>query len=215
MLSQKDYWDQKIKEWSEASYEKKTNRPIERLANLFRRGVTGRMEVALKFIGPQARGKVILDMGCGRGDFCFGLLNYQPQKVIGMDISGVAIKEAKKRAKEKDLRKEIEFIQGDLTQVGKLPEFDIVVGLGFIDYFNEKELQRLFKLLAGRLFFFSMFEKKLSLLNLLHAVYVRIQNCPGAYKYTREEMGQIIPKETKFYFLEKDKMLFITNLSKC
>lgn len=170
------------------------------------------MEVALEVVGSKAKNKVILDMGCGLGDFCFEIIKYNPQKALGMDISPVAIKGAKKRAKDKDFGKTVEFMQGNIVELKKLPQFDIAVGLGFIDYLNKEELKKIFKLLSGRYFIFSMFEKKLSLLNLLHAVYVRIQKCPGAYKYTRKEMREIIPKSTNFYFLEKDKMLFITNL---
>lgn len=209
---QEDYWDRKIKEWSEASYEKRAKSQIEKLASLFRGGIVRRMDVALRVVGPKAKDKIIVDMGCGLGDFCFEVLKYKPRKVVGIDISKVAIKEAQKRAEKKGLGGKVQFIQGNLSEMKRLPEFDIAVGLGFIDYFNKVELDKLFKLLAGHQFLFSMFEKKLSLLNLLHAVYVRIQGCPGSYKYTREEMRRIIPEETGFYFFEKNKLLFITNL---
>lgn len=209
---QEDYWDRKIKEWSEASYEKRAKSPIEKLASLFRGGIVGRMDVALQVIGPKAKDKIIVDMGCGLGDFCFEVLKYKPRKVVGIDISKVALKEAHKRAEKKRLGGKVQFIQGNLSEMKRLPEFDIAVGLGFIDYLDKMELDKLFKLLAEHQFFFSMFEKKLTFLNLLHAVYVRIQGCPGSYKYTREEMRRIIPKETGFYFFEKNKLLFITNL---
>lgn len=214
MATQEDYWDKKIKEWTEASYEKKTKNLIEKTASLFRGGITKRMEVALEVVGPKAKGKVILDLGCGLGDFCFRILSYSPKKIIGIDISAVAVKEAIKRAKKRDCEEKVEFIRGNVTQMEKLPNFDIAVGLGFIDYLDKNDLKKLFKLLSGRHFLFSMFEKKFSLMNVLHAVYVKIQRCPGAFKYTREEMKKIIPKESKFYFLEKDKMLFIANLPK-
>lgn len=212
MNAQKDYWDRKIKEWSEASYQKKTKSLIEKAASLFRGGITGRMDVALKIVGPKAKGKTIMDIGCGVGDFCFAMTKYQPEKIIGIDISQVAVKEAQKRAKIKKLDKVVTFIQADIANVKKLPKFDIAVGLGFIDYFNKEELKKVFKVLSGRYFLFSMFEKKISLLNILHAFYVRVQNCPGSYKYSRKEMTEIVPKEAGFYFLEKNGLLFITNL---
>ncbi len=214
MISQKYYWDQKIKDWTNASYKKKTKNLIEIIAGFFRGGIAGRMKVALKTVGAKAEGKVVLDMGCGLGDFCFDILKYNPKKVIGVDISGVAIKEAQKKAKKLGIFNKIEFLQKDLGQSGDLPRFDVAVGLGFIDYLNEKELKKLFKILHGHYFFFSFFEKKLSLLNILHGFYIKIQKCPGAYKYTRKEMQRIIPSSSNFYFLEKDKMLFITNLPK-
>jgi len=214
MKTQKEYWDQKIKEWTDVSYGKKTKSVdlIEKIANLFRGPIIKRMDVALKMVGLKAKGRVILDLGCGLGDFCFAILRYQPKKVIGLDISKMAIREAKRRAEKRKLEGEVEFIENDVVKMRKLPKFDIAVGLGFIDYLNKEELRRLFRLLSSHYFFFSIFEKKLSLLNLLHLVYSKIQKCPGAYKYTKEEIRQIIPKDFNFYFLEKDKMLFITNL---
>lgn len=211
MKTQEEYWDKKIKEWSEASYEKKAKSPIEKLAIFFRGGITKRMDVAIKIIGSRAKGKVVVDMGCGLGDFCFEILKYKPKMVVGIDISGVAIKEAQRRVKARKLEDKVKFIKGDIFQFKKLPAFDIAVGLGFIDYLDKEDLKKLFKLLRGRNFLFSMFEKKLSLLPLLHAVYVRIQKCPGAYKYTRKEMRELIPEDAHCYFLEEDGMLFVTN----
>lgn len=212
MNKQEDYWNRKIKEWSEASYEKRAKNPIEIAASFFRGGITGRMDVALEVIGPKAKDKVILDMGCGLGDFCFDILKYGPKKVIGLDISSVAVKEAQKRAKSRGVAGRVKFLQGDASQIKKLPGFDIAVGLGFIDYFDKEGLKKVFKVISNRQFFFSMFEKKLSLLNVLHVFYVKIQGCPGSYKYTRREMRKIIPKDAKSYFFERDGLLFITNL---
>lgn len=214
MNKQKEYWDKKIKIWSNSSYRKgKVINSIERLAGFFRRPIIGRMEEALKIVGPRSRGEIVADLGCGVGDFCFAILTYQPRKVIGIDLSLVAVKEAQKRAKKEGENK-VEFIQADLGRMDTLPEFDIAVGLGFIDYLNREELTRLFKQLKDRYFFFSFPEKKFSLINLLQAVYLKTQKCPGAYKYTKEEMHKIIPKDLNFYFLTEGKMVFITNLPK-
>lgn len=214
MISQKKYWDKKIKEWSSDSYSQKSNktRPIEKLANLFRGPIVKRMEIALQIAGPKAKGKVIADFGCGLGDYCFKVLRYDPKKVIGLDISEVAVKEASNRAKKMGLKNVI-FVQTDIGQAENLPEFDIAVGLGFIDYLDQEELKKLFKSLSNRYFLFSVFEKKLSLRNLIHGVYVKMQKCPGAFKYSKAELIKIIPKKLKANFLEKDKLLFITNLS--
>ena len=104
MISQREYWDKKIKEWTEVSHRKRTKGVglIEKVANLFRGPVTKRMDVALGIIGPKAKGKAVIVLGCGLGDLCFAILKYQPQKVIGLDIFGVAVKEAKRRDREKE-----------------------------------------------------------------------------------------------------------------
>lgn len=214
MKTQEKYWDQKIKNWTQGAYRGKFTGLdlVERLANLFRGPISGRLKATLKIIGPLAKNKVVLDLGCGLGDFCFELLSYQPRKVIGIDISGAAIKMARQLAKKKKVNKQVKFIQTDLGQTKKLPDFDLAVGLGFIDYLNKEELARLFKLLGQKKFLFSFFEKKLTLRNLLHEVYIRLKKCPGAFKYSRTEIRQLAPKELGLKFWEKEKLLFITNL---
>jgi len=214
MKSQQKYWDKKITEWTRASYDEKLEdiSLIEKMANLFRGPITKRMDVALEIIGPKAKGKIVADFGCGLGDFCFEALKYEPKKLIGIDISGVAVEEARKKSKKMKLEKKIEFVQADLGQLEKLPRFDIAVGLGFIDYLDKDELRQLFKLLTDHYFLFSVFEKKISLRNLVHGFYIKIKGCPGAFKFTRRELMGFVPKDANACFLEKDKMLFITNL---
>jgi SAM-dependent methyltransferase len=214
MNQQETYWDQRIREWTRASYRQKSGQVslVEKVAGLFRSGIEGRMKVALEVIGPLSKGKVLADMGCGLGDFCFQALKYQPKKVVGIDISAVAIKQAEKIAKQKKTTNKVKFVQGNLLTLKTWPKFDIAVGLGFIDYFNEEELRDFFDRFKDQKFFFSFFEKKLSLINLIHPIYVKLQKCPGSYKYTRQEIRNIIPKKIKFDFLEKDGLLFVTNL---
>lgn len=211
MSEQKKYWDKKIKEWSKSSYQGKSHNFIEWLAGFFRGPITGRMEVALEIIGPKAQGKIIADLGCGIGNFCFKILKYQPKRVIGFDISSVAIKEAKKRAKQNEVENKVQFVQGDLGQSIIFPQFDLCVGLGFIDYLNREELINLFRNLHGRYFFFSFPEKKVTVINVLQNIYLKTQNCPGAYKYLRTEIKKIAPNNN-FYFIQKGKLVFITNL---
>ncbi len=214
MNKQKEYWDKKIKIWSNSSY--KTGslgfNLIEWLAGFFRGPIGGRMEVTLKIVGPKIKDKVIADLGCGVGDFCFRALDFKPLKVIGMDISTSAVNEAAKRAKEKGVANKTIFIQGDLGAIKEFPDCDFLVGSGFIDYLDREQLAHLFKKIKARKFFFSFPEKKTSFINFLQAIYLKTQNCPGAYKYTKGEMKKIIPPNLDFRFIEENKMVFITNL---
>lgn len=213
MNSQKDYWDRKIREWTEASYRRGSGKVslVEKVAGLFRSGIEGRMRVALETVGPLVRGKTVVDMGCGLGDLCFGILKYQPKKVIGVDISGVAVREARKTAKRKKVADRIEFIQGDLVTMKTWPRFDIALGLGFIDYLDYEELKWLLAKLKGKKFFFSIFEKRLTLLNLIHPLYTKIQGCPGAYKYTKGQMKVMAGNKVSLRFFEENGLLFVTN----
>ena len=212
MSKQKDFWDKKIKEWSSLAYDKTANLNIlEKIASLFRATNT-RKEVTLKLVGPRTKGKTVLDLGCGLGEFSISLLmRYNPKKIIGIDISDVAVKEAKKLAKSLKLSEKSEFLTGDVTAMTSLPDFDLLVGIGLIDYFDKEQLKQLFNLIKGKPFIFSYFEKKLSLMNILHKIYLGIQRGPKVYKYTKRQIRVLIPKNSKLYFIKKNGFQFITN----
>ena len=215
MKSQQKYWDKKITEWSEVSYGKKTLSAslIEKLATPFR-GADKRVRITLTLLGPLVSGKTVLFLGCGVGNECFDLFKYKPKKIIGIDISSVAIGEARKAAKKKSATKRFVFMVEDVGTIDKLPAADYVIGLGFIDYLNTSELTNLFRLVSKQNFFFSFFEKKTSLFNLIHEIYVKSQGCPGAFKYTRDQIGAMMPKNSRHFFIKKGGMLFLTNIEK-
>lgn len=212
MPGQKEYWDKKISEWSYASYGKKKNVGlIEKIATYFR-SVDARKEIALKLVGSKANNKIVMDIGCGLGEFTFSLLmRFKPKKIIAYDISEIAIKNAKKNARDLKVIEKIDFRLADIASLKELPAFDLAVGLGFIDYLKPQQLKHLFNLIGNRPFLFSYFEKKLSLFNLMHKMYITLQKCPGAYKYKRSEIRSFMPKNNKLYFIKKDGLQFITN----
>ncbi|OGK08881.1 hypothetical protein A2767_05030 [Candidatus Roizmanbacteria bacterium RIFCSPHIGHO2_01_FULL_35_10] len=212
MLTQKEYWDKKIKQWSSLAYGKTVKlNVLERIASFFRATNT-RKEVTLKLIGPKVKGKTILDLGCGFGEFSISLLmRYGPKKIIAIDISDVAIKEIKKLAKSLKLDEKIELRVEDVTKIDRLPNFDILVGIGLIDYLNSEQLKRLFNLMGEKSFIFSYCEKKLSFLNILHNIYLSIQRGPKFYKYTKKDLRALIPKNSRLFFIKKNGFQFITN----
>lgn len=213
MKAQQKYWDKKITEWSSISYDKTSQASlIEKLATPFRRADL-RVLAASSLLAPLIKGKSLLFLGCGVGNECFAILSHSPKKVIGIDISPVAIAQAKKNAKKHNVEKKIDFLVGDVGSIKELPDSDYVLGLGFIDYLTKKELKNLFELVMPKKFLFSYFEKKLTLFNLIHTLYVKSQRCPGAFKYSRQEINEIMPKKTEHYFLKKDGLLFLTNIS--
>lgn len=212
MNSQKEYWDKKISEWTKASYGKNdTVNPIEKIAAYFR-SVQKRKDAAIKLVGPIAKNKIVLDLGCGLGEFSFGLMKYKPRKIIAFDISHVAVSQVKKTAQKLRFGRTLEAKVSDITSLKKLPRFDIVVGLGFLDYLKPMQLSHLFSMIGNKSYLFSFFERKRTFFNLLHKVYTTIQRCPGAYKYTRKQMRNFIPKQTKLRFINKDHLWFVTNL---
>ena len=212
MKSQKEYWDKKISLWSYVSYGKKKNNDlIEKIATYFR-SVDARKETVLKLLGQRSKGKIVIDLGCGLGEFAIGLLmRYKPKKVVALDISEVAIRKIEKIATDLKLKDKMEFQVAEISEVNKLPDSNFVVGLGFIDYLKPDQMMHLFKLIGDTPFLFSYFEKRLSFFNFLHKIYITLQKCPGAYKYTRQQIRSFMPKKAKLFFIKKDGLQFITN----
>lgn len=74
----------------------------------------------------------VLDIGCGHG---FITRNLPGKKIVGVDISALAIKQAKKLGKSKNSQTKIQYIQGDLFSLTtQLPnnKFDLIVITGVL-----------------------------------------------------------------------------------
>lgn len=119
---------------------------------------SSQMQHFIKYLKPNY---LILDAGCGSGrDSLF--LATKGYKVIGIDISKIAIKKAKIRAKEEGLT-----IQFDIGNLDKLPykneQFDAIYSGYTLQHTNlessSRELARVVK--KGRIAYIVMFEKTL------------------------------------------------------
>ncbi|MFN6560869.1 MAG: class I SAM-dependent DNA methyltransferase [Nostoc sp. ChiSLP01] len=90
----------------------------------------------LNLIGDVA-GKSILDLACKEGFFTRLLFSYGPARLVGVDISSKMIELA--RLEEPSGSKKIEYIIGDVTEVGSLGSFDLVVSSYLLNYASTKE----------------------------------------------------------------------------
>lgn len=214
MNSQKEYWNKKIIKWEKSSYLELTQGMglIEKIATKFRKPIKERMYAAKELLKPMIKGKTVLDLGCGSGLFIFELAKEGAEKVVGIDISSVAIEKAKKKAMEFGFEEKCEFYEGDISALQNV-NIDIVTGLGFIDYLNKKQLEELFHKIANTYFLFSFPEKKFSLINIMHYFYLKSQNCPCFYKYSRKEFEEIALNYFKeCYFFSVNNLIFVTNI---
>ena len=80
----------------------------------------------IKNMLPNIKEKDVLDLGCGTGIFTFLLEQFNPQKIIGIDLSDEMLSIAKKKAGE--CHSQAEFILGDVTNAFDYvqTEFDII-----------------------------------------------------------------------------------------
>jgi SAM-dependent methyltransferase len=96
------------------------------------------------------KGGAILDLACGIGRHST-LLAEKGYKVTGVDISPTYIARARELASVKNVSKRVEFIVGDMRQVGELLKdregsFDVVVNLfASMGYWDEETDRQIFK----------------------------------------------------------------------
>lgn len=213
---QKFYWETKIVDWESSTYlENKGLSLLDRMAAPFRKILMKRLKVAEQLASKYIKGKVVLDLGCASGILITRLLRHNPKILIGVDIAEVAINIAKEQAKKNGLSSKIKFICADVrTNKDVLKEADVIIGVGFIDYFNAIELLELMKSLKGKKFLLSFPEKRLSPREVLHRIYLIFASCPGSYKYSKTEMDSIMRTAgiKDWWYYDKENIRFVTNL---
>ena len=75
---------------------------------------------------PDIRGRDVLDLGCGTGIFTFLLEQYQPRRLVGIDLSGEMLRIAREKATLRHSR--AEWLEGDATRAHDCVQeaFDLV-----------------------------------------------------------------------------------------
>ena len=94
----------------------------------------GRMDKLLQDL----TGKIILDYGCGRGESSLKCLANGADKVYGIDISAVYIKNAKEKANEAGYPEERYLFQEMDAHTLQFPDdfFDLITGKGILHHLN-------------------------------------------------------------------------------
>ncbi|MEH2085970.1 class I SAM-dependent methyltransferase [Nostoc sp.] len=82
-------------------------------------------------------GKSILDLACGEGFFTRLLKQNGAARLVGVDISSEMIELA--RLEEASVPLEIEYIIGDVMEIGSIGSFDLVVASYLLNYASTKE----------------------------------------------------------------------------
>jgi ubiquinone/menaquinone biosynthesis C-methylase UbiE len=86
-------------------------------------------------VSEEAHSRRVLEYGCGTGSLAFGLTG-EARQVIGIDISDVAIRQARRAAAQRGL-KNVEFVV-DNAEAMRLPDkhVDVVVGSGIVHHLD-------------------------------------------------------------------------------
>jgi ubiquinone/menaquinone biosynthesis C-methylase UbiE len=82
-------------------------------------------------------GKSVLDLACGEGFYSRRIKKNGAKQVIGVDLSEKMIELARKREAQDQLG--ISYTVGDITELGKIGNFDLVVASYLLNYAQTKE----------------------------------------------------------------------------
>lgn len=149
----RSFWERRIQGWDRSRYAG-TN------------PVSWRARSAAARISPVCSGRVVVDLGCGGGRLLELLQSSGARQLIGMDFSPAALQLARVRCSAQHIR----FVEGDVVR-DELPDGDLYVGLGLLDWLTVEQIGHLFHKLRGRDFLFSFSERRASLLRWMHQLY--------------------------------------------
>lgn len=174
------------------------------------------MRIAASILNATRSGASLVDLGCGSGLLFTGINRELFKNLIGLDISDVAIRNARLRFDDPKMS----FSRADVGS-GSLPQGDIYVALGLLDWLDNREIANLFRQLGGRQFLISFSEKRQLPVRLAHFMFRKLSALGSDAKvlpryYSSEDMaGLLISAGLKASLVRGKGMAFgsfVTNL---
>jgi 2-polyprenyl-3-methyl-5-hydroxy-6-metoxy-1,4-benzoquinol methylase len=208
-ITPKEFWEDKIVGWEKGRYKKQDRGGfLERLANHSSSSLRFRIQESKLLLQPFVANKFIVEIGCGTGLLAPEFISMGAKRYLGYDIAENAIEQASKRFSTKDITFEV-------ADVNELPllEADIVFSLGLLDWLNDDELKHLFMVSGQSNYFHAIAEKRQSLAQMIHRLYVFISygHRTGAYiprYYQTKKMEEMIQvHNTSKLHVYRDKRL--------
>jgi SAM-dependent methyltransferase len=210
------FWNKKILAWEAGRYGNGTQKNkslLEKIADRSSQSLRFRQRVGVELISKQIEGRNIVELGCGSGISAEAFIGAGASGYRGFDISDIAIA----AALERNEKYVISGIAGfEVATVESLPDFDrnaIIVSFGLLDWLNDIELESLFKNQGARDYMHSISEKRHSLSQILHRLYVQLAygHRTSAYiprYFQKEEITGLTPEnDTRPTYIYRDARL--------
>ena len=119
-----------------------------RFENIFYKAIYNSTEDFFHFLKKNSSNSNILDYGCGIGSSLKKVIEFNPKKITGIDISDISIQKAKKMIKATNSNVTLLVDNCEKTKFGD-NTFDIVYGTGILHHLNIeiclKEIHRILK----------------------------------------------------------------------
>lgn len=193
----KQFWESKILNWEDKRYFK------QRCNSLL-----ARREIALEEIQKIAKGKSIIELGCGSAYLANRLFESGATQYTGYDFSSNAIKNAWKTI-DKKYHSQVKLEVLNLVDLKTPLGADIVFSLGLLDWITAPQIIKLHQSCKQIPYFMHSFTKKSKSLKLIaHKAFVLVSY--GLYNklYTPNYYS---PNDIKTYFNNEDLFLIEEN----
>ncbi len=109
-----------------------------RFENLFYKAIANAWEDFYDYLNLHVKNAEVLDYGCGIGPVIEKVINFNPKKITGIDISEVSIKKAKENLKNYESKINLLVDNCEKTKFND-NKFDLVYGLGILHHLQTAE----------------------------------------------------------------------------
>ncbi|MBF0587934.1 MAG: class I SAM-dependent methyltransferase [Magnetococcales bacterium] len=174
MVDPRQFWNDKILGWERDRYglELDESPTLEKIASHASSSLRRRMALAGQLILPHIQGKRVVELGCGSGVLAESLIQAGAASYVGYDIAPAAVEGANARVKKEGLSDRIQFKAGDFSAESAPFEADQLFSLGLFDWLTHQQIEGLFRRAPKALHLHSISEKRRSLSQLAHRIYV-------------------------------------------
>jgi SAM-dependent methyltransferase len=157
---------------------------------IFRRDMYERFRKTLAECQP-ARGKSILDVGCGSGQYVIALAQQGARHVVGLDFAKNMLDVAEEHARRTGVSEQCQFVWGEFLAYPFDQPFDHVIAVGVFDYIGDPvPFLRKARTLTGESLI-ATFPRLLTWRAAVRKVRLRLLGCP-VFFYTRRRVVDLM-----------------------
>ncbi len=161
-LDKKEFWNKKILPWEKKNYHG---------GPLWGSAIRWRQRLFLGVAEKSLKGAQVFEAGCGSGLLLEELFAAGIKSYVGCDISPSGIREAKARALQLGVASKTDFHEKSVLEM-KDVQTDLFFSLGLWDWLTDEEIDQSLKLVKANRVLHSFSEKRTSLSQMFHRVYV-------------------------------------------
>ena len=167
------FWEEKILGWEADRYGPGSPGAswLERLARRASGSLRARQAAAKDLLSRHVAGRRVVELGCGSGLLAEGLIEAGAASYLGIDLARNAVEGARARVQASPHASRIRFETGDVAALPPLAA-DLVFSLGLFDWLSLEQIEAVFASSGGADYLHAIAEKRVSLSQWLHRLYV-------------------------------------------